>query len=103
MDKLLEEHGLEKSTIDLKINIPSKYGHFRYERIGNEVVKTDLECTKRSVSKKEEIDLKWPDIDLKWPDMINKAVTDGFFDRCTRIIERKGESADLKTKKRPAE
>ena len=59
--KLLEEHGLEKSTIDLKINIPSKYGHFRYERIGNEVVKTDLECTKRSVSKKEEIDLKWPD------------------------------------------
>ena len=36
-------------------------------------------------------------------DMINKAVTDGFFDRCTRIIERKGESADLKTKKRPAE
>ena len=36
-------------------------------------------------------------------EMINKAVTNGFFDRCSRVIERKGESADLKPKKRPAD
>ena len=61
MTKLLQDHGIENSTVDIKINIPSKYSHFVYEKKGNEVVKVDLETNRKNVARKKEIDLMWPD------------------------------------------